>query len=281
MFSNNKKVWLITGSSTGFGRALAEAVLKHGDRLIATARKPEQLQDLVNQYPETAKAVPLDVTNLTQAKAAVEAALAAFGRLDVLVNNAGYGLIGALEEVNEQQIRGNFETNLFGAINMIRAVLPIIREQKGGHIVNMSAIAGFSNELGFSIYGGAKFALEGVSEAVHGEVAPLGIKVTIVEPGPFRTDFIGRSLDRAEDTIDAYSETVGKFLQFLDKIEGSQPGDPDKAAQVLIQVVESENPPLRLVLGKYAYNKFRQKLDSLTAELDAWEAIAANTDFEN
>ncbi len=281
MFSNNKKVWLITGSSTGFGRALAEAVLKHSDRLIATARKPEQLQDLVNQYPETAKAVPLDVTNLTQAKAAVEAALAAFGRLDVLVNNAGYGLIGALEEVNEQQIRGNFETNLFGAINMIRAVLPIIREQKGGHIVNMSAIAGFSNELGFSIYGGAKFALEGVSEAVHGEVAPLGIKVTIVEPGPFRTDFIGRSLDRAEDTIDAYSETVGKFLQFLDKIEGSQPGDPDKAAQVLIQVVESENPPLRLVLGKYAYNKFRQKLDSLTAELDAWEAIAANTDFEN
>ena len=281
MFSNNKTVWLITGSSTGFGRALAEAVLKHGDRLITTARKPEQLQDLVNQYPETAKAVPLDVTNLTEVKAAVDAALAAFGRLDVLVNNAGYGLIGALEEVSEQQIRRNFETNLFGAINMIRAALPIMREQKAGHFVNMSAIAGFSNELGFSIYGGAKFALEGVSEAVHGEVAPLGIKVTIVEPGPFRTDFIGRSLDRVEDTIDAYSETVGKFLQFLDKIEGSQPGDPDKAAQVLIQVVESENPPLRLVLGKYAYNKFRQKLDSLIAELDAWEAIAANTDFEN
>ncbi len=164
---------------------------------------------------------------------------------------------------------------------MIRAVLPIMRQQKGGHIVNMSAIAGFSNELGFSIYGGAKFALEGVSEAVHGEVAPLGIKVTIVEPGPFRTDFIGRSLDRAEETIDAYKETVGKFLHFLDKIEGSQSGDPDKAAQVLIQVVESENPPLRLVLGKYAYNKFHQKLDSLTGELDAWEEIAANTDFEN
>jgi len=200
MSSNNKKVWLITGSSSGFGRALAEAVLKHGvseapakqTRLIATARKPEQLNDFVN----------------------------------------------------------------------------------------MSAIAGFSNELGFSIYGGPKFALEGVSEALHGEVAPLGIKVTIVEPGPFRTDFIGRSLDRAEHNLDEYQQTVGKFLQFLDKIEGTQPGDPDKAAQVLIQVVHSDNPPLRLVLGKYAYSKFRKKIESLTAELDAWEQIAASTDFE-
>ncbi len=192
----------------------------------------------------------------------------------------GYGLIGALEEVSDEQIWRNFDTNLFGAINMIRAVLPVLRQQKSGHIVNMSAIAGFSNELGFSIYGGAKFALEGVSEALHGEVAPLGIKVTIVEPGPFRTDFIGRSLDRAEHNLDEYQQTVGKFLQFLDKIEGTQPGDPDKAAQVLIQVVNSDNPPLRLVLGKYAYSKFRKKIESLTAELDAWEQIAASTDFE-
>lgn len=201
MSSNNKKVWLITGSSSGFGRALAEAVLKHGVseapakqvRLVATARKPEQLNDLVNQYPETVKAVRLDITNKTAVKAAVDATLEAFGRIDVLVNNAGYGLIGALEEVSDEQIWRNFDTNLFGAINMIRAVLPIMRQQKSGHIVNMSAIAGFSNEVGFSIYGGAKFALEGVSEALHGELAPLGIKVTIVEPGPFRTDFIGRS----------------------------------------------------------------------------------------
>ena len=163
------------------------------------------------------------------------------------------------------------------------------RSQKAGHILNRSAIAGFTNVLGFSVYGAAKFGLEGISEAVQGEVAPLGIKVTIVEPGPFRTDFIGRSLVRAENSIDAYNETSGKFLQFLDTIEGRQPGDPDKAAQVLIQVVESENPPLRLVLGKYAYSKFRQKIASLTAELDAWEAIcasqqrfaiASNTDFE-
>ncbi len=280
MATNTSKVWLITGSSTGFGRSLTEAVLKHGDCVIATARKPEQLQDLVERYPNTVKALRLDITNLDEVHSAVNAAIDAFGRIDVLVNNAGYGLVGALEEYSEDQIRQNIETNLFGAINTIRAVLPIMRAQKAGHILNMSAIAGFTNELGFSVYGAAKFGLEGISEAVQGEVAPLGIKVTIVEPGPFRTDFIGRSLVRAENSIDAYNETSGKFIQFLDTIEGRQPGEPEKAARVLIQVVESDNPPLRLVLGKYAYSKFRQKIASLTAELDAWEAIASNTDFE-
>lgn len=280
MPTNTSKVWFITGSSTGFGRSLTEAVLKHGDCVIATARKPEQLQDLVERYPNSVKALRLDITNLDEVHSAVNAAIDAFGRIDVLVNNAGYGLVGALEEYSEDQIRQNIETNLFGAINTIRAVLPIMRAQKAGHILNMSAIAGFTNELGFSVYGAAKFGLEGISEAVQGEVAPLGIKVTIVEPGPFRTDFIGRSLVRAENSIDAYKETSGKFIQFLDTIEGRQPGDPDKAAQVLIQVVESDNPPLRLVLGKYAYSKFRQKIASLTAELDDWEAIASNTDFE-
>ncbi|MEM8675914.1 MAG: SDR family oxidoreductase [Cyanobacteria bacterium P01_G01_bin.67] len=275
------KVWLITGSSTGFGRILAETVLKKGDRVIATARKPEQLADLITQYPETAFAVSLDVTNKAEIQTAIEQAIAKFGRIDVLVNNAGYGLIGALEEVSDTQIQRNFNTNLFGAINVMRAVLPIMRSQQSGHIINMSAIAGFSNELGFSIYGGAKFALEGVSEALQGEVAPLGIKVTIVEPGPFRTDFIGRSLDRASEQMDAYQDSVGKFLNFLNNIEGKQPGDPQKAAEAIIKVVNSENPPLRLVLGKYAYSKFRKKLESLTAELDAWEEIAANTDFEN
>ncbi len=277
---SSTKVWLITGSSTGFGRSLTEAVLKHGDCVIATARKPEQLQDFVERYPETVKAVRLDVTNLTEVKAAIDTAVSTFGRVDVLVNNAGYGLVGALEEYGEDQMRQNFETNFFGAVNMIRAVLPVLRSQGQGHILNMSAIAGFTNELGFSIYGAAKFALEGMSEAVSGEVGPLGIRVTIVEPGPFRTDFIGRSLVRAEHTIDAYNETSGKFIQFLDQIEGSQPGDPDKAAQVLIHVVESDHPPLRLVLGQYAYRKFQQKIQSLTHELDEWEAIAANTDFE-
>jgi NAD(P)-dependent dehydrogenase (short-subunit alcohol dehydrogenase family) len=256
-------------------------VLKYGDRVIATARKPEQLDDLVAQYPDTVKAIRLDVTQPQSIREAVDAAIATFGRIDVLVNNAGYGLIGALEEVSDEQIRRNFDTILFGFVNMKRAVLPIMWQQQSGHIINMSAIAGFSNELGFSIYGGAKFALEGVSEAVYGEVRPLGIKVTIVESGPFRADFIGRSLDRAEHSMEAYQGTVGKFLQFLNQIEGTQPGDPDKASQAIIQVVNAENPPLRLVLGKYAYSKFRQKIASLTKELDEWEAIAANTDFES
>lgn len=279
--TDSPKVWLITGSSTGFGRSLTEAVLQHGDTVIATARKPEQLDDLVQQYPDRVQAVRLDITNPQNIHSAVSTAVQALGRIDVLVNNAGYGLIGALEEVSDEQIQRNFDTNLFGAIHMMRAVLPIMRQQGSGHIVNMSAIAGFTNELGFSVYGGAKFALEGVSEAVQGEVAPFGIKVTIVEPGPFRTDFIGRSLDRATNQMEEYQPTVGKFLQFLSTIEGKQPGDPVKAANAIIQVVEAENPPLRLVLGKYAYSKFRQKIASLTQELDAWETMAANTDFED
>ena len=231
--NNNSKVWLITGSSTGFGRTLAEAVLNQGDRLIATARKPEQLEDLIAQYPQAAIALRLDVTDKDEIKTMLEKAIAKFGRIDVLVNNAGYGLIGALEEVSDAQIQRNFDTNLFGAIDLIRAVLPVMREQKSGHVINMSAIAGFTNELGFSIYGGAKFALEGVSEALQGEVAPLGIQVTIVEPGPFRTDFIGRSLDRVQDQMEAYQGTVGKFLNFLNNIEGKQPGDPQKAAEAI------------------------------------------------
>ncbi|MGD1861643.1 MAG: oxidoreductase [Leptolyngbyaceae cyanobacterium] len=274
------RTWLITGSSSGFGRALAEAVLAHGDRLIATARRPETLATLVNQYPDTSRAIALDVTNPQQVQAAMQEAQAAFGQIDVVVNNAGYGLIGALEEVSDDQIRRNFETNLFGAIHVMRAVLPIMRAQGSGHIVNMSAIAGFTNELGFSIYGGAKFALEGVSEALRGEVAPFGINVTLVEPGPFRTEFIGRSLDRVEAPMAVYEPTVGKFLNFLNQIEGQQPGDPAKAANAIIHMVEAENPPLRLVLGKYAYSKFRQKITDLTQELDAWESVGLATDFE-
>jgi NAD(P)-dependent dehydrogenase (short-subunit alcohol dehydrogenase family) len=280
MATQSTKVWFITGSSTGFGRILVEQLLAKGEMVVATARKPEQLQDLVAQYPERAIALPLDVTQPEQVREAVNRAIAMFGRIDVLVNNAGYGLIGALEEVSEDQIRRNFETNLFGAINMMRAVLPTMRRQGNGHIINMSAIAGFTNELGFSIYGGTKFALEGVSEALRGEVEPFGIKVTIVEPGPFRTDFIGRSLDRVEQPMPEYEPTVGKFLNFLNTIEGKQPGDPQKAADAIIQMVNAGNPPLRLVLGNYAYRKFRTKIESLTQELDTWADVGMNTDFK-
>jgi NAD(P)-dependent dehydrogenase (short-subunit alcohol dehydrogenase family) len=278
---SNTKVWLITGSSTGFGRVLAEQLLATGDIVVATARKPEQLEALIAQYPDRALALALDITQPEQAQDVVNQAIATFGQIDVLVNNAGYGLIGALEEVSEAQIRRNFETNFFGAITMMRAVLPQMRQQQRGHILNMSAIAGFTNELGFSIYGAAKFALEGASEALRGEVEPFGINVTIVEPGPFRTDFIGRSLDRAEPPMPEYEPTVGKFLSFLTTIEGKQPGDPQQAAAAIIHIVNAENPPLRLVLGKYAYSKFRKKIESLTQELDTWAEIGMNTDFES
>lgn len=226
MSDNNSKVWLITGSSTGFGRSLTEAVLQKGDRVVATARKPEQLGDLIEQYPEAAKAVPLDVTNLQEVGNAVKAAVDAFGRIDVLVNNAGYGSMGAIEEQSDEAIKRQFDTNLFGAINMIRAVLPTMREQRSGHILNISSVGGVVSMAGGGIYSSTKFALEAVSEALAQEVAPLGIKVTIIEPGAFRTDFSGRSLATPDRTIADYAQTSGKFMQWVQEVDGKQPGDP-------------------------------------------------------
>lgn len=276
---NPARVWLITGCSSGFGRALAEQVLQHGHRLIATARDVTTLAELVAQFPETCRALTLDVTNAAQVKSVVTEAAGAFGQLDVVVNNAGYGLIGALEECDDEQIWRNFNTNLFGALRVIRAALPILRAQKRGHIVNLSAAAAISNYAGFSIYGGAKCALEGVSEALALEVRSLGIKVTLVEPGPFRTDFISRSLDRGSQPIADYETSSGKFAAFLEKVDGAQPGDPVKAAQAIIQITETDRAPLRLVLGKYANDKALKQLEVRRRELDAWKEIGLPTDF--
>jgi len=275
----SQKVWLITGSAAGFGRSLAAAALERGDKVVLTGRKREPLEAIASDYPGLAKVFLLDVTKADEARAAIAFAEKVFGRLDVLVNNAGFGLIGALEEYTEAQIRRNFETNVFGPIHVMRAALPLLRRQKSGHIVNLSAIAGFDNELGFSVYGGAKFALEGISEAVRGEAGPLGIRVTVVEPGPFRTDFIAKGLERGENHIADYAGTSGKFAAFLDKINGQQPGDPNKAAKAILAVVDSPNPPQRLVLGKFAYDKFEKKLGKLTEELAAWKAVGLPTDF--
>lgn len=274
------KAWLITGSSTGFGRSLSEAVLKHGDRVIATARKPEQLSDLVDQYPETAKAIRLDVTNPQEVRDAVNTALDAFGRLDVLVNNAGYGALGAIEEVSDDTIRRQFETNVFGALDVMRAVLPTMRQQHSGHILNLSSVGGFVAFGGTGIYCGTKFALEGLSEALAQEVASLGIKVTIVEPGAFRTDFNGRSLSTPAQLIDDYATTSGEFLKWIQEMDGKQPGDPNKAAEAMIQAVESDNPPLRLALGADAVETIEEKLESVKAELNAWKQVAIDTAFE-
>ena len=280
MANSDSKVWLITGSSTGFGRSLTEAVLKNGDRVVATARKPEQLDDLVKQYPDTIKTVRLDVTNLQDVQAALESALNAYARIDVLVNNAGYGTMGAIEEVSDEDIKRQFDTNLFGALNMTRAVLPTMRDQRSGHILNISSVGGVVSFAGTGIYCATKFALEAVSEALAQEVKPLGIKVTIIEPGAFRTDFSGRSIVTPDQAIADYAETSGKLIQWNQEIDGKQPGDPVKAAAAMIQVVESENPPLRLALGEDSVNGITQKLNSMKAELDAWKTVSLNTAFE-
>ena len=273
------KTWFITGASTGFGRALATAVIAHGDQVAVTAREVSKVEDFVNDHPLQAKAYALDVTQPESIKQAIAEARRDFGRLDVVVNNAGYGLIGALEECSEEQMLRNIETNLTGPLRVMRAVLPVFREQRGGHFINMGAAAAISNYAGFSVYGGAKAGMELASEAVAAESAPFGVKVTVVIPGPFRTDFIARSLDRAEQSMPEYGATAGKFLGFLEKVDGKQPGDPAAAAQAIIRAVDSDKPPFRLVLGKYAYQKARRQLDRLRAELDGWEPVGLPTDY--
>jgi NADP-dependent 3-hydroxy acid dehydrogenase YdfG len=278
--NNTDKVWLITGSSTGLGRALAQAVLERGYHLVATARQPEQLKELSDRYPDRVTTIALDVTNAQSIQQAVEAALNAYNRIDVLVNNAGYGTVGAIEEVNDDDIRRQFDTNLFGAINVTRAVLPTLREQRSGHILNISSANGISAFAGVGIYSATKFALEAISEALAQEVKPLGIKVTIIEPGSSRTNFSSRALSTLSHQINDYAQTSGKIVQRLQERDGKQPNDPAKAAAAMIQVVESDNPPLRLALGEDSVNLITQKLESMKAELEAWKDVSMNTAFE-
>jgi len=273
------RVWLITGCSTGMGRALANRALAHGHRVLATARNPATLNELVERHPESCKILALDVTDSAQVEGAVRTAAHEFGGLDVLVNNAGYGLIGAFEELGREQIVQNFHANLFGAMELIRVALPILRAQGSGRIVNISAAAAISNYPGFSVYGATKWALEGLSESLAAELKPLGIHVTIVQPGPFRTDFIKRSLKRAETHIADYDRTSGKFQRLIESMDGKQIGDPEKAAEAIIAAVASEKPPLRLVLGKYANDKVCKKLATTANELAAWEHIGLPTDI--
>jgi NAD(P)-dependent dehydrogenase (short-subunit alcohol dehydrogenase family) len=254
-------------------------VLAHGHRLIATARDPAALTDLVDADPSRSRALALDVADAAQAAPVVAQAAALFGRLDVVVNNAGYGLIGALEEYDEGQIARNFETNFFGALRVIRAALPIMRAQRRGHFVNISAAAAIENYPGFSVYGATKWALEGLSESLAAEVRPLGLKVTIVQPGPFRTNFVARSLERAPGSISDYDLSSGKFRRLIETLNGRQPGDPSRAADAIINAVAAENPPLRLVLGKYALDKARRKLAAATRELESGNTAGLATDF--
>ena len=274
----SSRVWFITGCSTGFGRVLAEEVLKAGGRVVATARRPEQIADLEQKYPERALALPLDVTREDSVESAVAAAIARFGRIDVLVNNAGYGVAGAIEEVSEAEFMPMFETNVFGLIRVTRAVLPQLRRQRSGHILNISSIGGVAASPGWGYYQGTKFAVEGLSEALAAELAPLGIRVSIIEPGPFRTNFLGSGVMAAIQIAD-YDKTAGNARRYYVEQNGKQAGDPVRAAQAMIAVVESSEPPLRLLLGKSAMKRLREKLTAWERELDAWESTTVGADF--
>jgi NAD(P)-dependent dehydrogenase (short-subunit alcohol dehydrogenase family) len=278
--SNSKgRTWFITGASTGFGRLLAEEVLKAGDAVIATARKLDKIADLERQYPQKAKALVLDVTDAGQVDSAVTQAFAQFGQVDVLVNNAGYGVAGAIEEVSESEFIPMFETNVFGLIGVTRAFLPHLRRQRSGHILNLSSIGGLIGSAGIGFYNSAKFAVEGLSEALAAELAPLGIHVTIVEPGPFRTDFLGRSGVIAATRIADYNNTAGNMRKYFAENDGKQPGDPLRAVHAMMQVVESPTPPLRLLLGRSALQRVRTKLDNWQKEIAAWESVTVGADF--
>ncbi len=272
-------VWFITGCSSGLGRALAIRVLAHGHRVVATARRADLIAWLVDRFPGQCRVMSLDVTSPGQVRSVMGEAAATFEGLDVIVNNAGRGLVGALEEFSDDQIAQNFEANFHGAMRVIRSALPILRAQRRGHIVNISAAAAISNYAGFSIYGAAKWALEGASEALAAEVRPLGIHVTLVQPGPFRTDFMARSLERADGHLADYDATSGRFARLLASMDGRQPGDPDKAADAIMAAVQSDRPPLRLVLGRYAHDKARRKSVGALRDLDAAGDAGLHTDF--
>jgi NAD(P)-dependent dehydrogenase (short-subunit alcohol dehydrogenase family) len=273
------KIWLVTGSSRGLGRALTEAVLAAGDRVVGTARKPEQLDDLVTKYGDQLRAVALDVTDADAARAAVRTAVQEFGGLDVVANNAGYANSASIEEMADDDFRAQVETNLFGVVNVTKAALPVFREQRGGHFLQFSSIGGRAGGTpGMGAYQTAKFAVEGFSEVLNNEVRPFGVKVTIVEPGGFRTDWGGSSMQLAEVHPD-YESTVGEMHRRRLETDGKQPGDPAKAAQAILEIVGLDNPPLRLLLGTDALKLAESSAQSRAAEATAWAHLTTSTDF--
>src|SRR3984893_161587 len=273
------QVWLITGSSRGLGRALADAVLAAGNQLVATARDPAQLADLEERYGDQVRAVALDVTDPNAAEGAVKAALDAFGRLDVLANNAGYGNVAPIEDTSLAEFRAQIETNLFGVINLTKAAIPVMREQRSGHIIQFSSIGGRIGPAGRAPYAAAKWGVEGFSEVLAKEVGPLGIKVTIVEPGGFRTDFAGSSTTIREGRPE-YDSTVGATARYQRDYSGKQPGDPAKAAAAVLHLASLNDPPLRLLLGSDAV-RFVEQNDLAKMESDRkWKDLSISTDIE-
>jgi NAD(P)-dependent dehydrogenase (short-subunit alcohol dehydrogenase family) len=279
MSTEHTPVWFITGSSTGFGRALATLVLERGWRAAVTARDPRRVEDIVAGHGTRGLALPLDVTDPSQIAAAVKAAEGHFGAIDVLVNNAGYGYQASVEEGDDAAIRAMFEANFFGLAALTRAVLPGMRARKAGHIVNISSVAGFVGFQGSGYYAATKHAVEGLSDALGREVGPLGIRVLCVEPGPFRTDFSGRSIRQTFSRLEDYEQVVNDRLRKLTATSGAQPGDPVRAGQAIIAAVQAVRPPRHLVLGAIGFEAVRKSLAEKLAEIDAWKETSLAADY--
>ena len=279
MMNRDNPVWLITGCSSGFGRELAKLVLARGWRAVVTARDPSKVADIAEGHHDQALVMPLDVTRRAQIDKVVAETKQRFGRIDVLVNNAGYGYLAAIEEGEDEAVRALFEANVFGLIDMTKAVLPIMRAQRGGLIVNVSSIGGLTSFAATGYYHATKYAVEGISESLAAEVRPLGIDVLIVEPGPFRTNWSGPSIKQSATRIDAYAATAGERRKLIETRSGHQPGDPVRAAQAIIDAALSDAPPLRLLLGKAALNLARKKLDFMRNDFDTWESTTLGADF--
>jgi NAD(P)-dependent dehydrogenase (short-subunit alcohol dehydrogenase family) len=273
------KVWFITGCSTGFGRELAKEVLASGYRAAVASRNTDDVKDIVAQYPETAVAIKLDVTKADEINAAVEEINQKFGQIDVLVNNAGIGYFGAIEESEEDEVRRMFEINFFGLANVTKAVLPTMRAQRSGHILNVASIGGLVGFPAVGFYNATKFAVDGYSESLSKELAPLGVKVTVIAPSGFRTDWAGRSANNSKIVIEDYKETAGANKNNIRGYSGNQPGDPVRAAKAMVKVTETENPPLRLLLGEAALKGARNKVEQLTKDFNAWEETTVGADF--
>ena len=274
-------VWLISGCSTGFGREIAISALEAGDMVAVTSRNTEDIRDICNKYPSTSVALNLDVTYKDQIIECVRNVISKFGRIDVLVNNAGYGYLSAIEEGEGEEVSKLFNTNFFGALELTKQVLPVMRNQKFGRIINNSSQAGLMANPGTGYYSASKFALEGLMEALDKEVRPLNIFVTSVQPGAFRTDWSGRSMKKSKINITDYDEHVRSRINMIAEIDGKQPGDPKKAAKIIFDLTRYEDPPNKLLLGAGVLSAYREKLDHIEKDLDTYESITLSADFQN
>ncbi len=279
--STTSKVWFITGASRGFGALIARDALLRGDRVIATARNPQTVIDALGEQANLL-ALKLDVTSEADAQAAAKQAVARFGRIDVLVNNAGYGLLGGVEEASAEEVKRQFDTNVFGLLHVTRAVLPTLRAQGSGHVINISSIGGYASHQGWGIYCATKFAVEALTEALHTELAPLGVRATVVEPGFFRTDFLNAdSVVSTSNRIAQYADSVGVMRTLMAGANHKQPGDPAKLATAILKLADDANPPLRLALGSDTVARIQQKNQSVEAELQQWLAVSTSTNHDD